>query len=77
MARELVERLFPNLEEVLAWHSKANQKMKDRVRAEGFPVGDVADILREMVRISFLSFFLPAGEADRSWNATSCYCSSS
>ena len=51
MARELVERLFPNLEEVLAWHSKANQKMKERMRGDGFPVGDIADILSEMVSI--------------------------
>jgi Rho guanine nucleotide exchange factor 12 len=50
MPRDLVERLFPNLEEVLAWHDKYNRRMKDRIKNEGVPIGNVADILSDMVR---------------------------
>jgi len=50
LPRDFVERLFPNLEEVLAWHSKANQRMRDRVKSEGFPIGHIGDILSDMVR---------------------------
>ena len=50
MSKELIERLFPNLEEVLAVHTKYNQRMKDRIKA-GFPIGNVGDILSDMVRI--------------------------
>jgi len=48
MSKELIERLFPNLEDVLAVHTKYNQRMKDRIKA-GFPIGNVGDILSEMV----------------------------
>ncbi len=48
MSRDLVERLFPNLGEVLAWHAKANQEMKEKVK-RGFPIGNIGDILKEMV----------------------------
>jgi Rho guanine nucleotide exchange factor 12 len=48
MAKDLAERLFPNLDEVLALHNQYNQKMNDRAKA-GFPVGSVGDMLSEMV----------------------------
>ena len=47
-SKDLVERLFPNLDEVLAWHTKCNQKMKDQVKQKGFPVGNIGGILSEM-----------------------------
>ena len=47
--RDLVDRLFPNLDEVLAWHVRCNQRMKDKVKTTGFPVGSIGDILAEMV----------------------------
>merc|ERR1719225_1182510 len=47
MSRELVDQLFPNLEEVLAQHNQYNQKMKERAKA-GFPVGNIGDMLCEM-----------------------------
>ncbi len=50
MSKELIERLFPNLEDVLAVHTKYNQRMKDRIKA-GFPIGNVGDILSEMVSL--------------------------
>ena len=59
MSKELIERLFPNLEEVLAVHTKYNQRMKDRIKA-GFPIGNVGDILSDMVRTfysSLLTYF--------------------
>ena len=46
--KELLEQLFPNLEEVLALHNQYNQKMKERVKA-GFPIGNIGDMLCEMV----------------------------
>ncbi len=49
MPREMVERLFPNLQEVLAWHDKYNKMMKARVKDDGLPVNRVADILKDMV----------------------------
>ena len=50
MSKDLVEQLFPNLEEVLALHNQYNQKMKERAIA-GFPVGNIGDMLCEMVMI--------------------------
>ena len=50
MSKELLEQLFPNLEEVLALHNQYNQKMKERVKA-GFPIGNIGDMLCEMVII--------------------------
>ena len=47
MPREFIDRLFPNLDGVLALHSKFNSAMKSRVK-QGFPIGDVCDILTEM-----------------------------
>ena len=47
MPREFVDRLFPNLDEVLGLHSKFNSAMKLRVK-QGFPIGDICDILIEM-----------------------------
>ncbi|XP_059087734.1 uncharacterized protein LOC131884098 isoform X9 [Tigriopus californicus] len=46
--KEFVESLFPNLPDVLAWHTKCNQKMKDKVKRLGYPVGNIGDILSEM-----------------------------
>jgi hypothetical protein len=48
MSRDLIERLFPNLDDVLAVHTKYNQKMKERTKA-GFPIGNIGDILSDMV----------------------------
>ena len=48
MSKDLVEQLFPNLEEVLALHNQYNQKMKERA-SSGFPVGNIGDMLSEMV----------------------------
>ncbi len=48
MSTDLAERLFPNLDEVLSLHNQYNQKMKERAKA-GFPVGNIGDILTEMV----------------------------
>ena len=52
MSKELVDQLFPNLEDVLALHNQYNQKMKERAKA-GFPVGNIGDMLSEMVIILF------------------------
>ena len=49
MSREMVERLFPNLEDVIRLHTKYNQLMKDKIKHQGFPIGDIGDILKEMV----------------------------
>ena len=48
MSNDLVDSLFPNLDEVLAQHNQYNSKMKERAKA-GFPVGNIGDILTEMV----------------------------
>ena len=50
MSKELIDRLFPNLDEVLTVHTKYNQKMKERIKL-GFPIGNVGDILSEMVSL--------------------------
>merc|ERR1719150_32671 len=47
MSREFVDRLFPNLDEVLSVHQKFNCAMKAQVK-KGFPIGDICDILTEM-----------------------------
>ena len=47
MSKELSNKLFANLDEVLALHQKYNTSMKNRVK-NGFPVGDIGDILTEM-----------------------------
>ncbi len=52
MSKDLVEQLFPNLEEVLALHNQYNQKMKERAKA-GFPIGNIGDMLCEMVSMPF------------------------
>ena len=49
MPKELFNRLFANLPEVLALHVEYNQVMKDRIKTNGFPIGNVSDILNEMV----------------------------
>eukprot|EP00090_Calanus_glacialis_P005930 TRINITY_DN14639_c0_g1_i1.p1 TRINITY_DN14639_c0_g1~~TRINITY_DN14639_c0_g1_i1.p1 ORF type:complete len:1421 (-),score=247.02 TRINITY_DN14639_c0_g1_i1:1497-5759(-) len=47
MPKEVVDRLFPNLDEVLAVHQRYNSAMKMRVK-QGFPIGDICDILIDM-----------------------------
>jgi len=47
MPKEVVDRLFPNLDEVLAVHQRYNSAMKMRVK-QGFPIGDICDILSDM-----------------------------
>ena len=47
MPREFVDRLFPNLDEVLGLHAQFNSAMKLREK-QGFPIGDICDILTEM-----------------------------
>ena len=49
MPKELFNRLFANLPEVLALHVEYNQIMKDRVKSSGFPIGNISDILNDMV----------------------------
>ena len=49
MPPELMERLFANLPEVLALHVEYNQMMKERIKSSGFPVGNISDILSDMV----------------------------
>merc|ERR1719186_1636365 len=47
MPKKVVDRLFPNLDEVLAVHQRYNSAMKMRVK-QGFPIGDICDILIDM-----------------------------
>ena len=49
MPQELMERLFANLPEVLAMHVEYNQMMKERIKSSGFPIGNISDILSDMV----------------------------
>ena len=49
MPRDLLDRLFCNLDEVLELHIEYNQKMKERIKSSGFPIGNIADILQQMV----------------------------
>ena len=51
MPKELLERLFANLPEVLALHVEYNQIMKERIKSSGFPIGNISDILSDMVSI--------------------------
>jgi hypothetical protein len=49
MPRELVERIFPNLGDVLALHQRYNTAMKERIAAGGgFPIREIGDILTGM-----------------------------
>jgi len=52
MSSELIERLFPNLEEVLAVHTSYSQKMKEKIKL-GYPIGSIRDILSDMVKEFF------------------------
>ena len=54
MPKELFNRLFANLPEVLKLHVEYNQIMKTRVKSSGFPIGNVSDILSDMVCIILL-----------------------
>ena len=53
MPRDLLDRLFCNLDEVLELHIEYNQKMKERIKSSGFPIGNIADILQQMVSFHF------------------------
>ena len=55
MPKESVEVLFPNLEALLELHTQYNQKMKERAKA-GFPVGNIGDMLCEMVMIKISQY---------------------
>ena len=58
LSRDFVERLFPNLEDLLDWHSNINDKMKERLKG-GFPIDSIRDILDDMVRPILLLNFTP------------------
>ena len=47
MPREVVDRLFPNIEEVLAVHSSYNNAMRNLVKG-GFPIGNIGELLGDM-----------------------------
>jgi Rho guanine nucleotide exchange factor 12 len=49
MPHELLDRLFPNLGDVLALHQRHSTAMRERVAAGGgFPVREIGDILTGM-----------------------------
>jgi len=52
MPKEVVDRLFPNIEEVLAVHSSYNNAMKNLVKG-GFPIGNIGELLGDMFLGSF------------------------
>ena len=52
MPKEVVDRLFPNLDEVIQIHSSYNNAMTNLKRG-GFPVTDIGDVLRDMFLGSF------------------------
>ena len=52
MPKEVVDRLFPNLDEVLAVHSSYNNAMRNLVTG-GFPIGNIGDLLQDMFLGSF------------------------
>jgi hypothetical protein len=52
MPKEVVDRLFPNIEEVLAVHSSYNNAMRNLVQG-GFPVGNIGELLGDMFLGSF------------------------
>eukprot|EP00092_Neocalanus_flemingeri_P029208 GFUD01031705.1.p1 GENE.GFUD01031705.1~~GFUD01031705.1.p1 ORF type:complete len:1324 (-),score=443.62 GFUD01031705.1:1464-5210(-) len=47
MPREVVDRLFPNIEEVLNVHSSYNNAMRNLAKG-GFPIGNVGELLGDM-----------------------------
>jgi len=58
--REVVERLFPNIEEVLAVHSGYSSAMRN-MEQSGFPIGSVGDLLANMFLGSFGDKLITAG----------------
>ena len=52
MPKEVVDRLFANLDEVIQIHSSYNTAMTNLKRG-GFPISDVGDVLRDMFLGSF------------------------
>ena len=51
LPKDFVDSLFPNLSDVIAWHDKANQRMKETVKKHGFPIGKIGSILSDMVSL--------------------------
>jgi len=47
MPREVVDRLFPNIDEVLAVHASYNNAMRNMVKG-GFPIGNIGELLGDM-----------------------------
>ena len=47
MSREMIDRLFPNLEEVLTVHQSYSMAMREKSK-RGFPIGPVGDLLEGM-----------------------------
>ena len=47
MAADMIDRLFPNLDEVLTVHQSYSLAMKHKTQ-RGFPVGPVGDLLEGM-----------------------------
>ena len=64
MPKDLVERLFPNLDEVLAWHIKCNQRMKEKVKTTGTPLSDVFEALQAYLGSFYVNDFNRFG---RTW----------
>jgi len=52
MPKEVVDRLFPNIDEVLAVHSSYNNAMMNLVKG-GFPIGNIGELLGDMFLGSF------------------------
>ncbi|XP_071744698.1 uncharacterized protein [Lepeophtheirus salmonis] len=48
MSEDMVQKLFPNLDKLIQIHTKFNQIMKDRIKSQGFPIGDISDLFLEM-----------------------------
>ena len=58
MSKELLDRLFANLPDVLSLHDEYNKKMKERIKSGGFPIGNISDILSDMVcKIKIQAYF--------------------
>ena len=60
MPREVVDRLFPNLDDVIQIHSSYNNAMNNLKRG-GFPITDIGDVLRDMFLGNFGDRLISAG----------------
>ena len=47
MPREMIDRLFPALEDVLSLHQSYSAAMRDKSK-RGFPIGPIGDLLEDM-----------------------------